>query len=492
MKKPNMKIYCCSCVLAGVLLATGVFAVKDMMINKKLNLTEQTKPTPIVTQVPQTPEPVSQQAILELDYDMGNSWNDNSMTCTQVNFRLKNVTASELKNWTVKLNVPEGTQLNQGWNGKYSISGTSFTITPESYNGIITANGQVEFGCIVKSNGAFNFSVNSLEAQLNGIVTQAVTFTPTPVPTPTQGTVIDNPVGKLSVSGRNIIDENGQTVQLKGASTHGLAWFPQYVNKETFRTLRDTWGANTVRLAMYTAEYGGYCSGGDKTNLKNLINNGVNYANELGMYAIIDWHILSDANPNQNKSEAVAFFSEMANKYKDYNNVLYEICNEPNGGAGWENDIKPYAIEVINTIRQYDNDAIIIVGTPTWSQDVDIAAKSPITGYNNIMYTLHFYAATHKDDLRNKAKYALDSDLPLFVTEFSICDASGNGGLDYNSAQAWFDLLNTYNVSYVGWNLSNKAESSAFFNSSCDKTSGWEDGDLTESAKWLKGKMLER
>ena len=168
----------------------------------------------------------------------------------------------------------------------------------------------------------------------------------------------------------------------------GLAWFPDYVNKDAFKSIRDDWGANLIRLAMYTAENGGYCEGGDQAKLKSLVDDGVDYATELGMYVIIDWHILHDTNPQDNQDEAIAFFDEMSAKYADYDNVLFEICNEPNGSTTWA-DIKEYAEAVIPVIRANDKDAIIIVGTPTWSQDVDMAADDPITGQENKIGRAH-------------------------------------------------------------------------------------------------------
>lgn len=199
--------------------------------------------------------------------------------------------------------------------------------------------------------------------------------------------------GRLSVKGTNLVDAKGRVFQMKGVSTHGLSWFPEYVSKEAFQNLRDSWGANAVRLAMYTAEYNGYCTGnaGNRKALKKLIHTGVEAASDLGMYVIIDWHILSDGNPNTYKKESLAFFKEMAKKYKAYKNVIYEICNEPNGGTDW-GQIKSYAETVIKEIRKIDKNAVILVGTPNWSQDVDIAAANPLKGYKNIMYTLHFYA----------------------------------------------------------------------------------------------------
>lgn len=291
--------------------------------------------------------------------------------------------------------------------------------------------------------------------------------------------------GALQVKGNRLADQNGNPIQLKGISTHGLSWYPQYVNQDFFTQMRDEWNVEIVRLAMYTAEYNGYCVGDEanKQTLKNVIGEGVNHATNLGMYVIIDWHILSDSNPLQNKEEAKAFFAEMAERYQGYNNVIYEICNEPNSGASWS-DIKAYANEVIPVIREKDQDAIILVGTPNWSQFVNEAAADPVTGYDNIMYVLHFYADTHRDDLRNTMMNAYNQGLPIFVSEFGICDASGNGANNIEEANKWIDLMDQNGISYCIWNLSNKDESSAFFKKDCTKSSGFTTEDLSEEALW--------
>lgn len=305
-----------------------------------------------------------------------------------------------------------------------------------------------------------------------------------PKETLTSDVAVPSACGALSVKGTQLVDENGNPVQLRGISTHGLAWFPSYVNQDAFQQFRQDWNVNVMRLAMYTHENGGYCTDGNKDDLKDLIHRGVQYATDNDMYVIIDWHVLQDQNPNRYKEEAKKFFEEMSGRYQDNNNVIYEICNEPNGGVSWS-DVKSYAEEVISVIRANDEDAVILVGTPNWSQRVDEAAKDPITGYDNVMYTLHFYAATHKDDLRNTMVNAIRDGLPVFVSEYGICDASGNGGLDKDSAQKWVDVMNEYGVSYVCWALANKNESAALIKSSCTKTSQFSDGDLSESGKWL-------
>ena len=290
--------------------------------------------------------------------------------------------------------------------------------------------------------------------------------------------------GALHVENGKLTGADGNTVQLYGMSTHGIAWFPQYINYDSFRTLRDDWNTNCIRLAMYTAEYGGYCAGGDKEQLKQLVRDGVSYATELGMYVIVDWHILSDCDPNQNKDEAIAFFREMSEAFADNDNVLYEICNEPNSGTSWDS-IKSYAEEVIPVIREQKPDAVILVGTPTWSQEIDKAAASPLT-FDNVMYTLHFYAGTHKDDLRNRLETCAQNNLPVFVSEFGMCDASGNGANDFDSTTKWLDLLNKYQISFCCWNLANKDESSSVFKAASTALSDWIDEDFNESGRWIR------
>lgn len=294
---------------------------------------------------------------------------------------------------------------------------------------------------------------------------------------------VPSTAGALRVRGAQLTSSSGKPVQLRGISTHGLAWFPQYVNENAFRQLRQEWNVNVVRLAMYTAEYGGYCTGGNQQQLKTLVRKGIDAAAKNDMYVILDWHILSDGNPNQYRAQAKEFFREMSAAYAKNNNVLYEICNEPNGSASWK-DIKAYAEEIIPVIRANDPDAVIIVGTPNWSQYVDQAAANPIKA-DNVMYALHFYAATHKDDLRNKMVKAVQGGLPVFVTEFGICDASGNGSIDESQANQWVQAMDRYGVSYVAWNLSNKNETSAILKPSCTKTSGFTTNDLSASGQWV-------
>lgn len=288
--------------------------------------------------------------------------------------------------------------------------------------------------------------------------------------------------GKLKVDGAYLYDHNNEKFMLYGMSTHGLAWYPQFVNKEGFATLRDDWNTNCVRLALYVQESGGYCAGGNQDQLKKLIFRGIEAATELGMYVIVDWHVLA-FNPNQHLDDAMLFFSEISQKYKNYDNVIYELCNEPTGSP-WTTVLTPYAENLIPMIRKNAPDSLIIVGTNTWSQDIQDAALSPLK-YKNVMYSFHFYADTHRDSFCQRVEGCIQNGLPVFITEFGTCNSSGNGGFNVSQSEIWFDLIKKYNISHMNWSLANKAETASVISPNCAKLSDWIYDELTESGKLI-------
>jgi endoglucanase len=300
-----------------------------------------------------------------------------------------------------------------------------------------------------------------------------------------QGRTVVERYGQLRVEGTRLLNAAGKPVQLRGISSFGLQFAGKYANEDVLRWLRDDWNMQVWRAALYTSE-GGYIS---QPALKSKVVDSVEAALKLGIYVLIDWHILLDRDPRLYQKYALEFFSEMAERYGRYPNVIYEICNEPNGEeVTWEGAIKPYAEAVIAAIRARDPDNIIIVGTPTWSQDVDIAAESPITGYNNIMYTLHFYAGTHGDWLQEKAKTALSKGLPLFVTECGTSQATGGGGVYEAEMLQWLSFLQKNNISWINWSLTNKGEDSGILVMNADRNGkgGWTDSELSQSGKFIR------
>jgi len=463
---------------------------------------------------------------LYAEVTVGSTWENNGMTAATETVTIYNKTDKAATDWSVDLEFSGKVTIDQLWNGKYTADESVVHVTAESYNEEIPAGGSIDFGynlsasdvkpvrCTLMIAGKEVTTVTGDDQQKNDENAEVKTNTgekaaqtdgqsvdsdkkdqsgSNKVTDTKNGKKEDNPYkahGKLAVSGTDLVDASGSKFQLKGVSTHGLTWFADFVSKDTYQYFKDSFGINLVRFAMYTdtGDSYGYCSGGNKSEIEELLGKGVDAATDLGLYVIIDWHILNDNDPNMHIDDAKDFFDRISKKYASYGNVIYEIANEPNGGTTWDS-VKSYAETIIPIIRKNAPDAIIIVGTPTWSQDVDVAAADPITDQTNLMYAVHFYAATHKDDLRNKVQSALDSGLPIFVSEFGLCDASGNGSIDYDQSDAWFDLINDKNLSYAAWNISNKAETSSLFDSSCTKTSGFTDDDLSDSGRYIKEKI---
>ncbi|MDE6626462.1 MAG: cellulase family glycosylhydrolase [Lachnospiraceae bacterium] len=452
----------------------------------------------------QTQEEKEDAAEAQADYiltvESVSSWSNGEKICTQFDAAISNHTEKTGKDWKVSITVPEGAEIESSWNGNYSINGTTLEITPVDYNVEVPAGGEVTFGFILDTLEAFSLdegilSIGDKEYALGGQVrdsaanssresdTEQEELTEAEVAAPdTTGTPVANH-GALSIKGTDIVDKNGKLFQLKGVSTHGINWFPEYVNKQAFSSLAG-YGVNAIRLAMYTADNSGYCSGGSPDELEKLVNEGVTACTELGLYVIIDWHILNDGDPNQYKEEAKDFFDKMAGKYANYDNVIYEICNEPNGGTTWES-VKAYAEEIIPVIRKKDKEALIIVGTPNWSQDVDIASDNPIANQDNLLYAVHFYASTHKSDMRRKVETARGKGLPVIVSECSICEASGNGTINYDEAESWMELIDKYHLGFFAWNLSNKDEQSSLLKSSVAKTGDFSKEDFSETGLWF-------
>ena len=296
----------------------------------------------------------------------------------------------------------------------------------------------------------------------------------------------DTPYGKhgaLHVDGLQVKDKYDQPFTLRGASTHGMHWGDgeTFLNKTAFQNLRDEWGVNMVRLVSYVTQ-GGYTQG-SKDKLDKHIQEGVSDLTDLGMYAIIDWHVHAE-NPNDKKSEAIQFFDTYSKMYKDQSNIIYEICNEPTG-TPW-NQLRPYAVDVVKTIRANDPDAIIVVGTNTWSQDVDeVATNGGKLNDPNVMYTIHFYSGSHGESLREKVRTALKAGTPVFCTEFGVCDASGNGGFNLEEADRWIDFFEENGISYCCWSLSKKNESASMLSPECNKVNGFTNADLGATGAWL-------
>ncbi|WP_315094446.1 cellulase family glycosylhydrolase [uncultured Cellulomonas sp.] len=429
----------------------------------------------------------------KVDYAVTNQWGEGF----GANVTLTNL-GDPLDSWTVGWTFPSGQRITQAWNGTATQSGSAVTVRSMGYNGSVRTGGTASFGF----NGSWG-GANAVPTQftVNGVTcTGSATATPTPTPTPTPTTTTTPPPptgttplainGQLRVCGVNLCNQYGKPIQLRGVSTHGLQWFPSCYNTTSLNTLATDWKADVLRIAMYVNE-DGYTT--NPSGFTARVNDLVDQAESRGMYSIIDFHTLTPGDPNVNLENAKTFFRNVAARNAAKKNVIYEIANEPNG-VSWE-QIRTYANQVIPIIRNLDPDAVILVGTRGWSSlgvsngssSAEIVAN-PLS-FSNIMYTFHFYAASHLDNYRAEVRNAA-SRLPIFVSEWGTTSATGGGTVDITSSTAWLALLDSLKISHVNWTYSDANESSAAFRPGTCAGSSYGTSQLSQSGQFVRSRIV--
>jgi aryl-phospho-beta-D-glucosidase BglC (GH1 family) len=290
--------------------------------------------------------------------------------------------------------------------------------------------------------------------------------------------------GYLRLKNGHLVNQEGKPIQLQGLSSHGLIWYPQYINYRALLDLRNR-GANILRAAMYADSiYEGYNENEITKRLNlSLIYLAIENALATDMYVIVDWHLLLDKNPLFTVKAAMEFFNEISSRYPNHPGLLYEICNEPNGGTSWD-EIREYANKVIPVIRQNSPKAIILVGTPEYSTDI-LSVRSSQLDYDNVMYTLHVYFDGQSGiDYQERIERMTEAGLGVFITEWGIGPTLGNSE-NTSLIQNFIDYCRKHKISWTNWSLSNKDENFSVIKPDCFKLSGWTDEDLTFSGRMV-------
>lgn len=277
--------------------------------------------------------------------------------------------------------------------------------------------------------------------------------------------------GQLRVEGRNLVNEKGEKVQLRGVSLGWHNWWHRFFNAGTVQRLSQDWGADIIRCSI-GLDLDSMCYDKNRELAYRCVDSVVEAAVKNDVYVLVDFH--SHAN---NLPLAKEFFGHVTKKYGRLPNVMYEIWNEPME-VQWK-DTKEYSEALIPEIRRNAPDAIVIVPTPRWDQNVDEAADDPVTGFGNLMYSLHYYAATHKDEYRDKAKYALSKGLPVFMSECAAMEHTGDGVIDTSSWDEWMKIADENNISWICWSLSDKEETCSMLRPGAPSDGmEWTDADL--------------
>jgi len=313
--------------------------------------------------------------------------------------------------------------------------------------------------------------------------------------------------GRLQVSGPYVGNQYNQKISLAGNS---LFWSnakwdgAPFYNAETVNHLVDEWNTSLIRIAMGVEEDWspdiGYIADPETELAK--VKTVVDAAIAKGIYVIIDWH---SHYAHLEQSEAIGFFQEMATLYGTYDNVIYEIFNEPkfierdgNVQLQWS-AIKAYAEAVIAAIRNIDPDNLIIVGTPAWSGGNLVGkpnhhhsvgpADDPIND-NNVAYALHYYADywwhyQDESDYKKDAKEAMDKGIAIFASEWGTIGINGTGSVNYWQTEKWTDFLKENYISHANWSVGHKDQGHCIVNPQ-KGVQGLINDDLTESGRLMK------
>lgn len=281
--------------------------------------------------------------------------------------------------------------------------------------------------------------------------------------------------GQLSVKGTQLVDKNKNPIVLRGVSFGWHSMWPRFYNAKAVDWLKKDFNCTVVRAAL-GIEIGEYpylkATEFSKEKLEAVVKGAI----KSDIYVIIDWH-----SHNINLQEAKVFFAEMSKKYGKYPNVIYEVFNEPDYET-WP-EVKAYSEEVIKVIRANDPDNIILVGSPKWDQEVQLPAQDPIKGFDNLMYTMHFYAATHEKWLRDRTDEAIKSGLPIFVSESAGMEATGDGPLNVKAWEEYIEWMESRKLSWITWSVSDKDETCSMLYKTAKSEGNWKDSDLKESGK---------
>lgn len=294
--------------------------------------------------------------------------------------------------------------------------------------------------------------------------------------------------GPLKVIGTKLSNQYGKAIQLRGMSTHGLQYRGNCYNPESLDLLVNGWGADILRISMYVQE-GGYETRPEY--FTNMVDGLVEKCYQMGIYALIDWHMLHPGDPNANTEMAKVFFEHVSKKHAAKGNVLYEICNEPNNdkyNVTW-GMIKNYATQIVPIIRKNDPRSVIIVGTPEFASRPDLVIGNALKD-SNIMYTMHFYAADKGQTERmGYVSKAIAGGIPVFVTEFGTQNGWGDGANDFVTSLKWLNFLADKKISWCNWNYSDSPLSGAVWKTGTCPNGPWTDDNLKESGHWIKAHL---
>lgn len=269
----------------------------------------------------------------------------------------------------------------------------------------------------------------------------------------------------ISVKGNKFVDPDGKTVLFRGLSISDpdKLQMQGHWNKEHFAQAK-AMGTTLLRIPVHPVawrERGG-------AEYVKLLDQAVEWATDLGMYVIIDWHsignpttgVFQDPMYDTTREETYGFWRAMSRRYSGHNTVaFFELFNEPAafGRASWD-DWKKMVEDQIAVIRDNNRQAIPLVAGFDWAYDLTPLHMNPIAA-EGIGYTTHPYA--HKRTQPWEPKWEEDfgfaaSNYPIIATEFggfASPSAAPASGLYSNPAYgpAIIKYLESRGISWTVW-----------------------------------------
>jgi len=288
--------------------------------------------------------------------------------------------------------------------------------------------------------------------------------------------------GRIAFKDGRLRSESGEPVTLRGVSLFWSQWMPQFYRTETIEWLAKDWRIDVIRASLGVG-HPDFRGTADEEVAK--IHAVVLAAIKCGIFVIVDWHA------HEKETEAAeAIMSAIAQQYGDCPNIIYETWNEPKCGLDWTQDIKSHHVRIATAIRQYAPRAPIILGTPDFSKRIVAAARSPLA-LENVAYSVHFYAGSHREGLREEIRQALASGVSIFVSEWGVCEADGDGVYERAETLRWLNFLNENQIGHVNWAISDKHETCAALRPGASPLGGWNSSNLTPSGH-LQRRYLRR
>jgi len=285
------------------------------------------------------------------------------------------------------------------------------------------------------------------------------------------------PVSRLRVETGGIV-RGDELVRLSGASLFWPNLQPHLFCAQTVQWLARDWRLNLIRVPIGIAPEGPPMMLSDAVALAKRV---IDAAIAEDIYVLVDWHAHDEL------AEGAYCLASLAEHYRDQPNILYETWNEPAPRFGWDT-IRTYHEKVIDAVRVHAPSALIVAGTPEHSKRVDTAALAPLAR-PNIAYALHFYAGTHREGLRARARAALSRGLTLLASEWGACEANGDGLTDWAEANRWLAFLKQYGVGDITWAISSKQEASSALRARSKAVSGWGRSDLTPAGRFHRSRL---